>query len=346
VAQIGSWDWNLDTEELLWSDNLFRLYGLEPGEVTPPPDYGYLFDRLHPDDRERVERAAESLRREGQFPPLEYRFVLPDGAVRHLYATQAVIERAAGRPRRIIGSVQDITDRHRAEREIAAHIAVSDALVDWRGLEQGASGLLRKLAEALDCVAGVLWLPQGDVLVARVTWRSGSIDVSELESVIRQLRLPRGIGLAGRVWETGKPMNVSSLEDDPRFPEEAVAGLSGAVALPAIHAQEVLAVLEFCCEPVSAVVTDRLLRSVTSIGYELGLFLAHRRGELKPDELTPRELEVLELAAQGCSGREIAERLVLSPATVKSHFEHIYEKYGASDRAAAVAKAVREGLIE
>ena len=104
--------------------------------------------------------------------------------------------------------------------------------------------------------------------------------------------------------------------------------------------------LEFCSEPVSVDVTDRLLRSLTGIGYELGEFLAHRRGELKPAALTPRQLEVLQLAAQGCDGKEIAERLVVSPATVRTHFGRIYDKYGVCDRAAAVAKALREGLIE
>ena len=54
----------------------------------------------------------------------------------------------------------------------------------------------------------MLWVPEGDVLVAQVIWRSGSADVSELESVIRELRLPRGVGLAGEVWESGAPRHV------------------------------------------------------------------------------------------------------------------------------------------
>ena len=54
---------------------------------------------------------------------------------------------------------------------------------------------------------------------------------------------------------------------------------------------------------------------------------------------------MLRLAAEGLSGPGIAERLVLSPATVKTHFEHIYEKLGVGDRAAAVAQALRTGLI-
>jgi DNA-binding CsgD family transcriptional regulator len=61
--------------------------------------------------------------------------------------------------------------------------------------------------------------------------------------------------------------------------------------------------------------------------------------------LTPRELEVLQLAADGLSGPDIAEVLVVSPATVKTHFQNIYKKSGVSDRASAVAKAMRHGLI-
>ncbi len=301
--------------------------------------------QAHPRDRERVQRAIDSYLA-GRLHSLDYRLVRPDGGVRHLTTTQAVVAEDAGRPLRIVGTVQDVTDRHSAERTIAAHLAVAESLEEWRTLEQGATGLLRNLAAALDCVAGVLWLPEGDVLVAHVIWRSGLHDVSELESVIRQLRLPKGVGLAGQVWQHGEPRNVLSLADDPRFPMEAVAGLRGAVALPAVHAGEVLAVLEFCCEPVSVDVTHGLMRSLTSIGYELGEFLAHRRGELRPLDLTPREFQVLQLAAQGCGGREIAERLQVSPATVRTHFGRIYDKYGVSDRAAAVAKALRDGLIE
>jgi DNA-binding CsgD family transcriptional regulator len=62
--------------------------------------------------------------------------------------------------------------------------------------------------------------------------------------------------------------------------------------------------------------------------------------------LTPRELEVLQLAAQGSNGPMIAEELVVSPATVRTHFDNIYAKLGAHDRAAAVAIALRLGLID
>jgi DNA-binding CsgD family transcriptional regulator len=76
---------------------------------------------------------------------------------------------------------------------------------------------------------------------------------------------------------------------------------------------------------------------------ELGL--VHDKGIREPALLTPREQEILQLAAEGSSTLTVAERLMVSPATVKSHLGHIYEKLGAETRAGAVAKAMRLGII-
>lgn len=62
--------------------------------------------------------------------------------------------------------------------------------------------------------------------------------------------------------------------------------------------------------------------------------------------LSEREQEVLRLIADGLSAPEVGEALFLSPATVKTHLQHIYEKLEVSDRAAAVATAMRRGLLE
>jgi DNA-binding CsgD family transcriptional regulator len=74
---------------------------------------------------------------------------------------------------------------------------------------------------------------------------------------------------------------------------------------------------------------------------------ARRRKQLAPDPgLTAREIEVLQCAARGMTGSEIARHLVISPGTVKTHFENIYAKWQVPDRAAAVAVGFRQGLID
>jgi putative two-component system response regulator len=84
-------------------------------------------------------------------------------------------------------------------------------------------------------------------------------------------------------------------------------------------------------------------------GPEVGLrpaFGDHETASVAGGGLSPRERQVLQLAADGLSPVEIAEELVISPATIKTHFHHIYSKLEARDRAGAVATGLRRGLIE
>jgi DNA-binding CsgD family transcriptional regulator len=247
----------------------------------------------------------------------------------------------------MVGCVRDVTEERRAQREIAAHFAVSEALTDWTALLPGATDLLRRLGEAMECQMGVMWIPDGPLLVSRVLWHSPSLDAAALEPIVAERRLPRGVGLPGRVWESAEPRVSKPLDDAPQAVRAAVAraGLTGSLALPALAARGVLVVLEFHCQE-KVELSERLARSLTGIGYELGAFLARRHGELVPSVLTPRELEVLQLAAGGYPRREVADRLMVSPSTIKTHLEHIYAKLGVSDRAAAVAQGLRTGLIE
>jgi DNA-binding CsgD family transcriptional regulator len=226
-------------------------------------------------------------------------------------------------------------------------VAVSEALSAWEALEPGAERLLGALARAGEACAGGLWLPDGDVLVARSWWSDDAMP-AELECASRELRLPKGVGLPGKAWERAEPVNLRSLGAEGAHLRRAsveAAGIRGGIAFPAVAGDEVLAVLEFY-STTEYELTDGMGRSLRGIGHELGAFLARRRGHLKPSPLTRRELEVLQLAAQGCSGRRIAEELFVSPATVKTHLEHIYAKLEVVDRASAVAHALREGLIQ
>jgi DNA-binding NarL/FixJ family response regulator len=98
---------------------------------------------------------------------------------------------------------------------------------------------------------------------------------------------------------------------------------------------------------------DELLRAVRAaavgqsvLAPSVAALLMTRMREPEPDLLSQRELEVLELVATGATNREMAARLFISEATVKSHLLHIYAKLAVADRAAAVAEAFNLGLLK
>jgi DNA-binding CsgD family transcriptional regulator len=156
-----------------------------------------------------------------------------------------------------------------------------------------------------------------------------------------------GEGNPGRAWQMRVPVVTPDIASDQLFVPRDTAvehGLRSALAFPAIDSAGPVAVISLYSFDLRTP-SSSLVRTLTSIGEELGEFLSHRRGELEPRRLSDRELEILGLASEGLTGPEIAERLVLSPWTVKTHFENTYEKLGVSDRGAAIALAVRTGLI-
>jgi PAS domain S-box-containing protein len=345
VAGIGSYEWDLRTRELRWSDNVFRLFGLEPGAITPTPDY--VFERTYVDDRDRFRHVFETGAATGRPWKIEYRIVRADGAVRRLHS-MASVEEEDRVSRRVLGTVQDVTERRQIAREIAGHIAIEEVLAAWVSLEDGAERLLAGVGEAMDFAVGVLWLRRDDVLIARSFWRSDAVDGPEFDTAPRPLEAEPGQSLPVEAWLSCQPVVVVNLADAPPFlgRDGAVrAGLQGAIALPAVSGDLAFAVLEFHSRD-RLQPTETLLRSLTGMGHELGHFFARRSGELRPQELTAREREVLQLASRGMSGKTIAQQLSVSPSTVKTHFEHIYAKWGVSDRASAVAKGLREGLIQ
>jgi PAS domain S-box-containing protein len=120
VAHIGHYEWNLVANRVTWSAELYRIYGLPPQEGSI--DMEMVREMMHPDDREHIFGAAEEVVRSGVHAAAEHRVVCPNGEVRTVQAIGTVKRDASGRAYEIFGTVQDITDRTRAEE---AHHALS-----------------------------------------------------------------------------------------------------------------------------------------------------------------------------------------------------------------------------
>jgi len=113
LAHLGNWESDLGGGDLRWSDELYRIVGCAPGAFTPTP--ASFLEVVHPDDRAAVVETMRRHERDGTAPASTCRIVRPDGAVRVIEHRPAVIRDAAGRPVRLAGIVQDVTDRVRAE---------------------------------------------------------------------------------------------------------------------------------------------------------------------------------------------------------------------------------------
>jgi PAS domain S-box-containing protein len=131
AARIISWEWEPATDALIWSDRAGSFMGLSPGQMG-----GTLKDflkRVHPDDRGLVGKAIQTAFRRGRRYSIEHRMVRPDGELRWVSETGGVVPIGKGKTLRILGIVQDITDRKMAERQLSYQSRllekVSDAII-------------------------------------------------------------------------------------------------------------------------------------------------------------------------------------------------------------------------
>lgn len=163
------------------------------------------------------------------------------------------------------------------------------------------------------------------------------------EIALVDIRMPEmdGLEAARQIRERFPDVGVIMLSayDDRQFVVEAVRSGARGYVLKARDAEHLI-------QTVRLVATGNMVidpQLVVALAEELS---DAKERDRRADTLTAREVEVLQLLAFGHTNRNIAEKLFISPDTVKTHLEHIFEKLGASDRTAAVAEALRRRLIE
>lgn len=126
IAHLGSWEWGLTPGDewgdsaVRWSDETFRILGYEPGEVEA--SYDNLMRVVHPDDRSRIEAPSPRALQERKSYSVDHRLLLPDGTERVVHWLSDCVFDASGKPLKVFGTVQDITERKHAEAA-SAHLA-------------------------------------------------------------------------------------------------------------------------------------------------------------------------------------------------------------------------------
>src|SRR5579864_316479 len=129
VAHVGYWEWDLETGEVIWSDETYRIFGLKPQEC--PMNLAMVRQMVHPEDRDALYSGVDVELDSGVHPIAEFRIVTPSGEVRTVHAITSKLwgatrgdpdNETSGKARRLFGTVQDVTETKRAEE---AHHALS-----------------------------------------------------------------------------------------------------------------------------------------------------------------------------------------------------------------------------
>jgi diguanylate cyclase (GGDEF)-like protein/PAS domain S-box-containing protein len=125
IARLGNWEWNIVTGELHWSDEVYRIFGLTSPESGV--NYEAFLGRVHPDDRQAVLDAVDKALHEHEPYRVEYRILQPDKTERVVHEQGEVTFNADGKPLRMVGTVQDVTE-HKQAQERLSYLAYYDTL--------------------------------------------------------------------------------------------------------------------------------------------------------------------------------------------------------------------------
>ncbi|HSG06581.1 MAG TPA: PAS domain-containing protein, partial [Nitrospiria bacterium] len=127
IARMGNWDWDLKTSKLRWSEEVYRIFGLEPRKYWD--SYSAILKSVHPEDRAMVKKANSEALSGRQGYKIKYRILLPDRSEKVIFEQGEVMKNARGLPYRMIGTVQDVTESHRQAAQIEASLREKDVLL-------------------------------------------------------------------------------------------------------------------------------------------------------------------------------------------------------------------------
>ena len=219
IAHLGNWDWDIKTNELHWSDEIYRIFGLLPQQFGAT--YEAFLNCVHPDDREYIKTAVNDALTKRKPYTIDHRIVLPNGTVRIVHEQAEVTFDETGNPIRMLGTVQDITELKNAEEERLRMGAAIEEAVEERlrlavVMEQTAEGIMitdtdgtiQYINPAFERMTG--YMREEIIGEKSVAFRRGEHDESFYKGI--QDTLSRGEVWKGHLTRKKKDGMISELE--------------------------------------------------------------------------------------------------------------------------------------
>src|SRR2546423_5457882 len=145
LAGLGCWEWDPNSGRVTWSEELYRMYGVDPASFQP--SFESYLERVHPEDRSQSGAMVARALMDGRGFTLEERIVRPDGGTRYLRSHGEVVRDEAGRPLKLVGACLDITEQRNSEAALRRAASGLQALT--RRLVEVEEGERRRIAGEL-----------------------------------------------------------------------------------------------------------------------------------------------------------------------------------------------------
>jgi PAS domain S-box-containing protein len=282
ITHIGSWTWDVASNRVTWSDELYRIYGLSPDAFGA--SFEAYLSHVHADDKPLVMAAVQAALERQEPWEIKERIRRPDGSVRVLRSIGKVVTDAAGRTVGLHGVCLDDTERTRLEQIQAVHLDVTKALVQARAWREAVETVLRMLCERLGWRLGQMWRVDAEANVLRHQLAASAEQLPAWSGFVEESKafaFAPGEGLPGAVWSQQRALWSEDVQRDPNFPRRAAAeraGLHAGFALPLIAGGQVLGVLELFHQEVRKP-DHELLQMLGAAGSQLGEYLVRSESE-------------------------------------------------------------------
>jgi PAS domain S-box-containing protein len=224
ISHTGSWSWKVSSGKVAWSEEHFRIFGVEPEKTEP--SFQLFLETVHPEDRSFIERSLDEAVRDRSDFDIEFRIALADGSIKHVHGVGRPVDGESGEVDRYIGTTVDISERKRGEALFAG---------EKRLLEMMATGV--SLKEVLKVLCLIIEEYRSGTLASVLLLRPDGLHLDSIagpslpKAWTQQMeRLPIGpcAGSCGTAAYRGSPVIVSDIATDPLWevPEHRAAALS------------------------------------------------------------------------------------------------------------------------
>lgn len=208
TAHVGHWEWDIPTDSVTWSPELYRIYGIDPRKLEAT--YEGVFSLNHPDDAEYITAKIQDAYQNGRAFDYFHRIVRPDGAVRVIHSRGRPLHDRAGKIVKLLGTVQDMTEQKEAELQLAETVRQLSALMDIGRAVAGSLDLdeiygtvLSLIRPLLEAEALILLIYDHDALeIVAMDLEDGSIPN------MVGVRAPLTGSIVGAAWQSGAPLFV------------------------------------------------------------------------------------------------------------------------------------------